>query len=73
MTGAGPVGPPPSVIGVETRIAAVLSDPAVRDWVKEGLRHADDRDPVDAARDAQLLAELLGARVDALLSGYAID
>lgn len=40
----------------------VLLDPAASDWIKSALRSALERDPVDAANDADLLARLLMAR-----------
>lgn len=40
----------------------VLSDFAASNWIKRALRTALDRDPVDAANDAEVLAKLLNAR-----------
>lgn len=37
-------------------------------WLKRALRQALQRDPVDAARDAELLADVLRHRADAMLS-----
>ena len=37
-------------------------------WLKDALRSALGRDPVDAARDAELLALVLAARADSLLA-----
>lgn len=48
-------------------IDRVLSDLAASDWLKTALRGALKRDPVDAAADAEYLAELLGERCDAVL------
>ena len=45
----------------------VLRDPAVTDWVKEGLISALARDPVDAAKDARLLAVVLEERAERAL------
>jgi hypothetical protein len=59
--------PVPSIEVAEARIAVTLADPAVRHWVKDALRSACDRDPVDAAQDAEMVARLLGDRVDAML------
>jgi hypothetical protein len=44
-------------------IAQVMNDPAVSDWLKHALSGALNRDPVDAAHDAECLAEILGARM----------
>ena len=41
-------------------IAEVLSDPAASVWLKDALRLALLRDPVDAANDSEFLALLLG-------------
>jgi hypothetical protein len=40
-------------------IERVLSDPAASFWLKEALRSALTRDPVDAANDAEILFSLL--------------
>lgn len=48
-------------------VTAVLKDPAASDWLKATLRSALSRDAVDAANDAELLADILRARADALL------
>jgi hypothetical protein len=50
-----------------TLIDDVLSSPSSSFWLTTSLRTALSRDPVDAARDAELLAQLLSARVQAVL------
>lgn len=40
-------------------IDSVLTDPASSNWLKAVLQSALLRDPVDAANDANILAELL--------------
>jgi hypothetical protein len=50
-------------------IDEVLADPAASFWLKAALRSALCRDPVDAARDSEILARLLEERCDKLLSG----
>ena len=45
-------------------VAALLSDPAVRSPLKAVLRSWVDRDPVDAAHDAGLLALAWERRAD---------
>lgn len=40
----------------------VLSDPSTSYWLRDALRAAMVRDPVDAANDAAVLARLLGER-----------
>lgn len=54
-----------------TTIAAVLAAPTTSTWLREALATALDRDPCDAAADAEHLAALLGARADALLGRAA--
>ena len=46
----------------------VLANPAASFWLKMALRSALRRDPVDAAHDSEVLAQLLGQRCDAILS-----
>lgn len=48
-------------------IQAILNDPATSDWLKRSLEEALTRDPVDAADDAEQLAEVLASRCDQLL------
>lgn len=40
----------------------ILADPSASFWIKSALRTALDRDPVDAANDADVLAAVLAAR-----------
>lgn len=53
-------------------IAAVLHDPAASSWLKTCLCSALSRDPVDAANDAEILAQLLERRCRDILSGYRV-
>ncbi len=41
---------------------AVMTDPAVRTWVKSALKDLEARDPIDAADDANLVAKLMALR-----------
>jgi hypothetical protein len=50
-------------------IERVLRDPAASFWLKNALRSALERDPVDAANDAEVLAQLLDRRCRSILSG----
>jgi len=43
-------------------IDEILGDPAASFWLKGALRSALSRDPVDAANDADLLAQVLELR-----------
>ncbi|QSF54860.1 hypothetical protein [Brevundimonas fontaquae] len=49
-------------------VADLLIDPAVSFALKDILRTWEIRDPVDAARDARLLAEVLERRADEAVS-----
>lgn len=49
-------------------IEEVLNDPAASTWLKSSLIAALQRDAVDAANDAALLAALLDRRADVLLT-----
>ena len=44
------------------RALKVTEDPTASDWLKESLMNAINRDPVDAANDAQVLYEILAQR-----------
>ena len=48
-------------------IEDVMASPCTSRWLKVALSAALDRDAVDAAHDADMLAALLTARVDELL------
>jgi hypothetical protein len=41
---------------------AVMTDRSVRTWVKNALKDLEERDPVDAADDADLVAKLMALR-----------
>jgi hypothetical protein len=45
---------------------AILNNPSASLWLKDALRSALQRDPVDAARDAELLAVVLISRCPAV-------
>jgi hypothetical protein len=48
---------------IDQNIEAILSsDPSASNWLKNALRDALKRDPVDAANDAELLAVILSKR-----------
>jgi hypothetical protein len=49
---------------MDREISRILGAPDVRSWVKIALQAALERDPIDAAQDAALLADLLGRRAD---------
>ncbi|WP_202879040.1 MULTISPECIES: hypothetical protein [unclassified Pseudomonas] len=54
---------------VESALAKLIESPAVSEWLKSALKSALDRDCVDAANDAEILADLLGRRCNSLLMG----
>mgnify|MGYP000880747200 FL=1 len=41
---------------------AVMTDPSVRTWVKGAVKDLEARDPIDAADDADLVANLMALR-----------
>ena len=48
-------------------IQALLDSQGASHWLKDALAKAVERDPVDAANDAEVLAELLARRCDEAL------
>ena len=50
-------------------VTAILGDPTASDWLKRGLQLALTRDPVDAANDAEVMAQALMMRAEAILHG----
>lgn len=48
-------------------IEQVLCDPAASHWLKSALQSALLRDPIDAANEAEVLAQLLDRRCRTLL------
>lgn len=50
---------------------AILTAPDASSWLKDALRSALERDPVDAANDAEVLAQILAKRCNALLPSSA--
>lgn len=54
----------PDDAGWKPTVADLLTDPTVSFALKDVLRVWDVRDPVDAARDARLLAEVFERRTD---------
>ena len=53
----------------DEEIRQLLGDPSLSDWFKRALRLAMERDPVDAANDADLLAVVLDRRAHAITTG----
>jgi len=47
----------------------VTDDPAASDWLKNALLEAINRDPVDAAGDAEVLCRILKLRAAAVQKG----
>lgn len=56
---------------MDAQALAVLNHPATSKWLREALRSAMDRDPVDATNDAEYLAQLLRERCDAIQTRWA--
>lgn len=57
----------------EIEIQTVLNDPSTSTWLRQALENALRRDPVDAARDAELCSIVLQRRADELLAAFADD
>ncbi len=55
------------------RAAMVSNDPAASVWLKTALTGAVNRDPVNAAGDAQILQQILQLRADAALQGEKLQ
>ena len=47
----------------QLEIEQVLGDPAASFWLKDALRSALDRDPVDAANDAEVSGPTAGSKM----------
>jgi hypothetical protein len=45
------------------KLEEILADPTASNWLKDALRTAVERDPVDAANDARFLSEWLEDRL----------
>lgn len=56
----------PTIAGNEDRIRTVLDDRGASFWLKDALKSALQRDCVDAANDAELLASILDERAAAI-------
>ena len=48
---------------------AIFQDPCASDWLKKALRDCLNRDPVDAANDAEVLAKILEEKLKNLRAG----
>lgn len=51
----------------------ILDDPAASFWLKNTLRSALDRDPVDALNDSELLVVALKERLDFVVNEAAAE
>ncbi|ELQ8316839.1 hypothetical protein Q1Z72_00730 [Pseudomonas qingdaonensis] len=51
----------------QSQVEQVLASPATSTWLRNALTEALQRDPIDAANDAEALSELLSARCEDLL------
>ncbi len=54
------------MIQIEAVIARTIGDPSTSDWLKKALADAMWRDPLNALRDAEMLVDMLGARLNAV-------
>jgi hypothetical protein len=57
-----------SLNDVNKGINALLANPSVSNWLRNALTTALERDPVDAANDADILYVFLSARLNAVLA-----
>ena len=55
----------------EVTVEALLTSLSTSDWLKRALRTALNRDVVDAANDAEILARVLSARAEQALASSA--
>lgn len=55
----------------DDELKVMAADPALSHWFKNALTQALERDPVDAANDAGLLALVLDKRANELLASAA--
>lgn len=51
--------------------AELIASPSTSFWLRDSLLAALGRDPVDAAADAEMLSQVLSARVDGMVGGAA--
>ncbi len=51
------------------KILTTLENPATTYWLRDAIKSALQRDPVDALHDAEELAYLLRDRLDQIISG----
>ena len=57
----------------QSQINEILQDPSVSHWVKAALKLALDRDCVDAANDASLVAHILTNRANEILAASSTN
>lgn len=55
-----------------TSIRQILEDPTASRWLQNALAQALDRDAIDAANNAEVLAEILIVRADRMLADMAL-
>ncbi|WP_426157928.1 hypothetical protein [Pseudomonas sp. TSRC2-2] len=56
---------------IDNEVREVLNSTVASNWLKEALSKALERDCVDAANDAEVLADLLNKRCEEALKGLA--
>lgn len=57
----------------DEEIRKILSSPVSSQWLREALCTALSRDPVQAARDAEVLAQALSRRLDTIILRETAD
>ncbi len=52
---------------IDVRIAWIMAHPGISSWLKDALRDAIERGPIDVLNDLEILNHLLRARSHALI------
>ena len=47
----------------------ILADPGISSWLKDAIKTAYERDPIEAMRDARRLLTMLGERYTQIVNG----
>lgn len=56
------------MIEIDYTIGLILKDPAASYWLKDALKSAVERDPVDAVNDAAVLLKVLRHKLDNVMT-----
>jgi hypothetical protein len=50
------------IINLSMTLKEILADPGISSWLKDAIKTAYERDPIDAMHDARRLLKMLGER-----------